>query len=306
MNYFLSNEELYHHGILGQKWGIRRFQNKDGTRTAAGKKREAADSGSSKSFDKEKAKKIAVGVGTAAAVAASVTILATNPKARELAMRGAKATFSGLEKAGEKAIVGAEKGVYNAGVAVSKGSSAIGKGIKKGGKALAEGTVSGLKKGSEAATTAALATVGTYGITKVSKKYAAPENATDEQKLRSDLIVNTTSAAIKAATSPASSNSNNGNNKGNNANQNKGAQIGAEISSKIGPPSNKNIDRSSEEYQSLFKDKNGNNYDKDTRSTIKALANAGYDIAQINYYLNEMRHCDYYDLIEGLVYLGIM
>ena len=31
--------ELYHHGILGQKWGIRRFQNKDGSLTSAGKKR---------------------------------------------------------------------------------------------------------------------------------------------------------------------------------------------------------------------------------------------------------------------------
>ena len=31
--------ELAHHGILGMKWGVRRFQNKDGTLTAAGKRR---------------------------------------------------------------------------------------------------------------------------------------------------------------------------------------------------------------------------------------------------------------------------
>lgn len=33
-----SNGELYHHGIKGQKWGVRRYQNKDGSLTPAGKK----------------------------------------------------------------------------------------------------------------------------------------------------------------------------------------------------------------------------------------------------------------------------
>lgn len=36
---FLSEAELYHHGTKGMKWGVRRYQNPDGSLTAAGRKR---------------------------------------------------------------------------------------------------------------------------------------------------------------------------------------------------------------------------------------------------------------------------
>jgi hypothetical protein len=43
MNIYYETDSISHHGIKGQKWGVRRFQNKDGTLTAKGKKRYKTD-----------------------------------------------------------------------------------------------------------------------------------------------------------------------------------------------------------------------------------------------------------------------
>lgn len=42
--------ELYHYGVSGQKWGVRRYQNGDGSYTSEGKKRYKKKSSSSKSL----------------------------------------------------------------------------------------------------------------------------------------------------------------------------------------------------------------------------------------------------------------
>ena len=48
----MDNNSLYHHGIKGQRWGVRRFQNKNGTLTSAGRKRYA------KTTEQEKPKEL--------------------------------------------------------------------------------------------------------------------------------------------------------------------------------------------------------------------------------------------------------
>ena len=80
-NWCVVSDELYHHGIKGQKWGVRRFQNPDGTRTAAGRKRDkanAADRENEKGMSQDARKKLrnaAIAVSAAAAVGVGIYVV---------------------------------------------------------------------------------------------------------------------------------------------------------------------------------------------------------------------------------------
>ena len=54
----IRTDELYHHGVKGMRWGVRRYQNKNGTLTPLGKKKLATYKEKTQAdFDKRNTKK---------------------------------------------------------------------------------------------------------------------------------------------------------------------------------------------------------------------------------------------------------
>lgn len=163
--------ELYHHGIKGQRWGVRRYQNPDGSYTSEGKARRSSENGSAKKASdpearKARAKKIAAAAG-ALTLAAAAAYVASNPKARKVV---ANAVKSMGKVTGEKATKLAKKGKDYAQKAAKQAKDGLKEGVKEGFK---EGFKEGPKKLAKTVVTGAIM----YGGKKLLDRTVGPDDA---------------------------------------------------------------------------------------------------------------------------------
>lgn len=158
--YMVRDNELCHYGVKGQKWGVRRYQNKDGSLTTAGKRRQAkqeynAERKAAKakyksaqrdidSTDRNKriAKKVATAAIMTATVAAAAALYSKNPKAvNDIVAKMGKSTVSALKKGGSKAVDAGKKYMKDA---IDGAKEGFKEGVKKAPKKAAEAVVTGM------------------------------------------------------------------------------------------------------------------------------------------------------------------
>lgn len=136
------NTELQHWGVKGMKWGVRRYQNKDGSLTPAGKKRAANNTPEESARKKAVAKKVAGMAIMTATVATAAVIYSRNPAAVNKIVKAAgNKTLSALKTGQKKAIDTGKKYVREA---INSAKDGIKEGIKEAPKKATKAIVTGV------------------------------------------------------------------------------------------------------------------------------------------------------------------
>lgn len=143
---YTYSTELYHHGIKGMKWGVRRYQNEDGTYTDAGKKRRSQDPEAVQKR-KDTAKKVAaisIAAVGAVAVSAAAIYVAKNPQAVSRVLKNAGTTTVNALKTGKNKTVDFGKKAVK--TTLTKTKAFVKEAPKKAGKAIVDGVKEGTKE----------------------------------------------------------------------------------------------------------------------------------------------------------------
>lgn len=138
----MYENELTHYGIKGMKWGVRRYQNKDGSLTPAGKRRHKQNNPDDTARKKQIAKKVAGMAIMTATVATAASIYAKNPEAVNRIVKSAgDKTLSALKTGSKKTIDTGKKYVKEA---INSAKDGIKEGIKEAPKKATKAIVTGI------------------------------------------------------------------------------------------------------------------------------------------------------------------
>lgn len=266
---------LEHHGIKGQRWGIRRFQNEDGTYTDLGAERRREDSGGRSGGLSDRAKK-AIKIG---AIAAGSALAVYGGYKIHQKLKDKKLGTDSLPFDVRKDILPFAKGGK-----FKEGLKSFGEGTKK---VISDGA----KEAGKASVAAAIAAIGTIAIRKLSNRFA--DNEEDSQRDR-DLNYIAREASVAAVKSGTNASANGVKNFGNNSNNNNivsssGHSNGGgftrdkldAIISRVGKPHQTHSWSETEtdkRWQNIMKQYNGNN---DAKEKIRGMKKTGFDIDQI-------------------------
>lgn len=132
----INEQELYHYGVMGMKWGVRKHQKKEGSRIGT--------SDNLKTKKKISKKKIAAITATTLTIATAATLYGKNPVVRKAVNKSVsklgKTTISALKKGSKRTV---EIGKKYTKEAVKSAKEGVKEGIKEAPKRAAKAIVVG-------------------------------------------------------------------------------------------------------------------------------------------------------------------